>query len=406
MFFTTNPVVRSRHELGCLRLSGVGTRGFNGMGPRRDRRAGSLIPYLASITALAAHAALAQSPSDGASYEAACAACHASDGRGRSSSEVGFDQPLPDFTDCDFAVREPNGDWSAIVHGGGPARGFKRLMPAFDQALSDAEIDAIIEHLRSFCVDSRWPRGELNMPRAMFTEKAFPEDEAVITTTVVTEGLDSLTHEFVWEQRFGPLNQIEIGVPVTRADLGEPAGWKAGTGDLAIGVKHTVTHSLDNGSILAVGGELVLPTGDEAKGFGKGTTVFEASVMYDRLLPRDSFVQIQGIAEFPSAHELENEVALRAAIGRTWTSGGRFGRAWSPMLELLGARELESGADTAWDVVPQFQVTLNTRQHVMASVGLRVPITNRDTRATELVFYLLWDWYDGGVLEGWSASDP
>jgi mono/diheme cytochrome c family protein len=406
MLFTMQPAVHRRHDGVRPPRAGAGTLGFYDAGARRYELTAGLILFLVGITTPAMDAALAQSPSDGVSYETACAACHASDGRGRSPSEVGFDQPLPDFTDCDFAVREPNGDWSAIVHGGGPARGFKRLMPAFEEALSDAEIDAIIEHVRSFCMDSRWPRGELNVPRALFTEKAFPEDEAVITSTLVNEGLDSLTHEFVWEQRFGALNQIEISVPLTRADLGEPAGWKSGTGDLAVGVKHTMTHSLDKGSILAIGGELVLPTGDEAKGFGRGTTVFEASVMYDRLLPRDSFVQVQGIAEFPNASELENEIALRAAVGRTWTSGGRFGRAWTPMLEVLGTRELEGGADTAWDAVPQFQVTLNTRQHVMASAGLRVPITNRDTRVTELVFYLLWDWYDGGVLEGWGLPEP
>jgi hypothetical protein len=51
--------------------------------------------------------------------------------------------------------------------------------------------------------------------------------------------------------------------------------------------------------------------------------------------------------------------------------------------------------------VPQFQVTLNTRQHVMANAGFRLPMTNRSERETEFVFYLLWDWFDGGVLEGW-----
>jgi hypothetical protein len=71
------------------------------------------------------------------------------------------------------------------------------------------------------------------------------------------------------------------------------------------------------------------------------------------------------------------------------------------MIEVLGARELGSGADTDWDLVPQFQVTLNQRQHVMAAAGVRVPITRRSERPTELVFYLLWDWFDGGVLEGW-----
>ena len=71
------------------------------------------------------------------------------------------------------------------------------------------------------------------------------------------------------------------------------------------------------------------------------------------------------------------------------------------MLEVLGARELESGADVEWDLVPQLQVTLSTRQHVIASFGARLPVTQRAERETELVFYLLWDWFDGGVLEGW-----
>jgi mono/diheme cytochrome c family protein len=350
---------------------------------------------------LAACAANAESPDGARVYAQACAACHGTDGRGRTQAEVGFEQPLPDFTDCDFASREQDGDWSAIVHRGGRVRGFDRIMPAFSEALSDAEIDAAVEHLRGFCTDARWPRGELNMPRALFTEKAFPEDEAVITTTAVTEGNDSITHEFSWEQRFGALNQIEISVPVTRADLGEPDGWASGAGDLAIGVKHTLSHSLERGAILAVAGELSLPTGDEAKGFGAGTAVLEAQVMYDKLLPRDAFLQVQGIAEVPQDPDVSDELGFRAALGRTWTRDAGFGRAWTPMLEVLGARELHGDADTEWDVVPQFQVSLSTRQHVLASMGFRLPVTQRDSRSTELVFYLLWDWYDGGVLEGW-----
>jgi mono/diheme cytochrome c family protein len=360
-------------------------------------RAAQSIGILAALSATAASAHV----SSGAElYGSACAACHGSDGRGKTQSEVGFDLPLPDFTDCDFAVREPDSDWSAIVHRGGPVRGFDPLMPAFEEALSADEIERILSHIRTFCRDERWPRGELNMPRALFTEKAYPEDEAVITTTIVTEGLDSLTHEFLWEQRFGPLNQIEISVPVTRADLGDPDGWESGTGDLGVGVKHTLRHNFERGLILSVGGELVLPTGDESKGFGNDTTVFESFIMFGKLLPRDAFVQIQGIVEFPTDNTIEDEAALRLAIGKTWTTGGSFGRAWTPIVEVLGARPLDGG-ETEWDVAPQFQVTLNTRQHVMAAAGLRVPVTERAERETQFVFYLLWDWFDGGVLEGW-----
>ena len=150
-------------------------------------RAAHSIGILAALLTTAALAQVRAEPI----YASACAACHGADGRGRTQSEVGFAIPLPDFTDCDFAVREPDSDWSAIVHGGGPARGFDPLMPAFEEALGSDEIEQILSHVRAFCRDERWPRGELNMPRALFTEKAFPEDEAVITTTIVTEGLDS-----------------------------------------------------------------------------------------------------------------------------------------------------------------------------------------------------------------------
>ena len=53
-------------------------------------------------------------------YNAACAACHGVDGKGRPESTVGFDIPLPDLTDCNFASREPNGDWYYVAAQGGP----------------------------------------------------------------------------------------------------------------------------------------------------------------------------------------------------------------------------------------------------------------------------------------------
>jgi hypothetical protein len=71
------------------------------------------------------------------------------------------------------------------------------------------------------------------------------------------------------------------------------------------------------------------------------------------------------------------------------------------MVELLAARELESGATTHWDIVPQFQVTLNTRQHVRFNVGWRVPLNDRAGRHSRVVMYFLWDWFDGGLRDGW-----
>ncbi|HQX83581.1 MAG TPA: hypothetical protein PKW63_17570, partial [Vicinamibacterales bacterium] len=91
----------------------------------------------------------------------------------------------------------------------------------------------------------------------------------------------------------------------------------------------------------------------------------------------------------------------RVTLGKTFTQNGPFGRAWSPMVEVLAARELESGATTDWDIVPQFQVTLNTRQHVRFNIGWRTPLTRRNQRSSSVVMYFLWDWFDGGLRDGW-----
>ena len=334
-------------------------------------------------------------------YASACAACHGADGSGNTPAQLGFDLAIPDFTDCDFAVREPDADWFAVIHDGGPVRGFDRMMPAFGEALSAEQIQLILGHVRTQCTDDAWPPGEFNFPRALFTEKAYPEDEAVITTTIQAEGQNSLSHEFLWEHRFGARNQMEISVPLEIADFGGSEDYIGRLGDLSVGVKHNISYNTDRGTILSVGGELILPTGDDELGFGKGTAVFESYVAWGKILPGDAFLQVQGLAEFPTETGFDNEVGLKVALGKTWTTGGPFGRAWTPMVEVLGSRDLASGKKTKWDVVPQFQVSLNTRQHVLAGIGFRVPATDSSTRDTQFVFYLLWDWFDGGVLEGW-----
>jgi hypothetical protein len=71
------------------------------------------------------------------------------------------------------------------------------------------------------------------------------------------------------------------------------------------------------------------------------------------------------------------------------------------MIEGLASRDLEQGATTKWDLVPQMQVTLSKRQHVMLNVGFRFPVNERSGRQGEFLMYLLWDWFDGGLLSGW-----
>jgi hypothetical protein len=357
-------------------------------------------PVLLALGILfAAAAARAQEPGKEL-YKAACAACHGPDGRGMPRSAVGFDVPIPDFTDCSFATPEADADWLAVSHSGGPARAFDRRMPAFGEALTEAELRGILAHIRGFCTSSDWPRGELNLPRALLTEKAFPENEAVLTTTFDTSDRAAISNVFLYEQRLGARSQFEVVVPI---DLRERAsgGWERGLGDLAVAVKRALFHSLERGAILSVAAEVIFPTGKEDAGLGSGVTKFEPFVAFGQILPRDSFLQFQGGIELSSdSGRAAHEAFWRTALGRT-LSAASFGRAWSPMVEVLGARELDTGAGVEWSVVPQVQVSLSRRQHVLLNVGVQVPVNDREERGTRVLTYLLWDWFDGGLFSGW-----
>lgn len=127
---------------------------------------------------------------------------------------AGSTAPLPDFADCSFASGEPDPDWFAVVHEGGTVRALDRRMPAFGDALTPADISLAISHIRTFCTDSAWPQGDLNVPRAFFTEKAFPENEAVWAMAVARGPQGAVENELIYEWRLGARNQIEIVAPI------------------------------------------------------------------------------------------------------------------------------------------------------------------------------------------------
>lgn len=333
-------------------------------------------------------------------YMKACANCHGADGKGVSTMQLGLQTAPPDFTDCSFASREPDGDWISIAHRGGPTRGFSSEMPAFGNALSQENLRKIMDHIRSFCTDKRWPRGELNLPRALVTEKAYPEDEAVVSTTIDLENEGAVNTEIIYERRLGARNQLEIVLPFGYSQQTN-GNWTGGyLGDMALGLKRVMYHNINSGTIFSLTGEVILPTGDESLGFGKGTTVIEPFATFGQYLPLGGFLQIQSGLELPLLRDKAGEEAFwRAAVGKSFNPNP-WGRTWSPMVEILGSRELESGAVNHWDIVPQVQVTLNTRQHIMMNLGVRIPADDA-SRDTQFMVYILWDWFDGGFLEGW-----
>ena len=169
---------------------------------------------------------------------------------------------------------------------------------------------------------------------------------------------------------------------------------------MALGLKRVLFASHD--SIVSGFGEIALPTGNSDKGLGSGVTTFSVHAMAGQILPGHAFVQAQVGSDQPVDTAIAPRTLFwRVNLGKSFREESGLGRLWSPMFEVVGDRDFEDGAVSNVDVVPQFQVTLNRRQHVRVNVGLQIPASNREGRSTQFVFYLLWDWFDGGFLEGW-----
>lgn len=217
-----------------------------------------------------------------------------------------------------------------------------------------------------------------------------------------SKGVDG---ELGYEHRLGPRSQLEIALPFAAVPL-EAGGTTRGLGDVVVGLKRVLTARYDDstrlGSIFAVQGEVSLPTGDSRRGLGAGTPVFGVFGAYDRLLPGRGFLQVQAGADLPAnTDDAPRTAFLRTALGMSIAGGNGSGRTWSPMIEVAGERPLDGSGPTQWDLAPGLQVTLSARQHVRAAFGYLRPLTQRHEREDQFLFYLLWDWADGGFLEGW-----
>ena len=353
----------------------------------------------ASAAPQASRLASGAAPRSGADvFRAACITCHGTDGTGNPKSHVGFDVPVPDFTDCSATTPEVEHDWFSVVYNGGPIRAFDRHMPSFGEALSEQEIWNVVHYLRSFCTDHNWPHGELNLPRPLITEKAFPENEAVWTLDAAKDGGTSLSNTVIYEHRLWSRTQFELAVPV-ELQHASGEGWTKGLGDTAFALKHVLFH--DDRTIFSVGEETLFPTGKETQGLGGGVTIIEPFLAFGRILPGNGFVQVHSGVELPTdTGKAGREVYWRVAGGRTFYHN-RFGRQFSPIVELVAAKDLTAHEAALWDIVPEMQVSLSKLQHVRVSAGLQMPLNEREGRGRTFHLYVLWDWFDGPLFSGW-----
>jgi mono/diheme cytochrome c family protein len=327
-------------------------------------------------------------------YEGACASCHGADGRGAPQGSA-ITAPLPDFTDCNFITREGNGNWSYLIAHGGKGLGLSLQMPAFADALTDEQIHAVLDYIRSFCADPHWPRGELNFRRPLITTKAFPEDELLLLPQL-TKGRDGVRDwvtEVSFERRVGARGQVEIALPFAIHDVTDGAT-TGGIGDLGLAYKHVLYADLPSLTIASASLDVVLPSGDYSRHLGDGTVSFEPSLLAGKEIR--NFViqgQILGVAPLDD-NRADRAVDYRVALSYPLSA---LKRAWVPTLELEVLQDVTAKQHNLF-LTPQVYKGITARGHVAVAVGAQIPVAgDADPFDYRVLAFLLWEYTDGGL---------
>ena len=174
-----------------------------------------------------------------------------------------------------------------------------------------------------------------------------------------------------------------------------------GLGDVEFALRRSFIANLEHSFIFAAGGAVTLPTGKDEVGVGEGVTVWEPFAMFAKGIGANGFVQVHGgYMASSNRTNVENSTYLRQAWGYTYAQDHGFGRAWTPMAEVLWSKESHGGPNVV-DVVPQMQVSLTKLQHILLSVGVSVPATEREGWHPQFLSYFHWDSFDGGLFQYW-----
>jgi len=291
-------------------------------------------------------------------WDAWCARCHAQDGSGKVPEPTITVEPM-DFTDCKVTSPEPDADWELAISHGGPAVGLSNEMPAFGDSLTPGQIRGFVAHMRMMCKDDGWPSGNTNFPRPVFTTKAFPENELVLLPAV---SHDTAEIAVVYERRFGKRSMWEVVLPVHSRD---------GVDEVEVAVKH-VLHSTGS-RILSGGLEVVVPTG-----------VIEPFLVFGTAIG-GTYLQAQTKYEWPARPEKADRAFVYNLYAGRDTSNAP--NTWTIGVELNGEnRELA--------LTPQLRKGLTKTGALGASLGVQVPLNQRQERHTRVVGYLLWEYLE------------
>lgn len=329
-----------------------------------------------------------------------CARCHALNGTGKVNEPTITVEPM-DFTECALTTTETDADWERAIAKGGPGVGLSSQMPGFEDSLSAEQIRGFVSHARGFCVERRWPNGNLNFPRPILTEKAFPENEFLILPVVSHRkengGLPGST-EIAWlnlfEHRIGKRAMYEIGIPavahrtaalsIPSAALINTESSEFGLGDIELSLKYTLFASDTAPAIVSAGVEASLPAGSESRGLGHGTTVLEPFLTAGAMFG-SWYVQAQTKVELPVDRvKADRALVYNLYLGRDTSLAPN---AWTLGVEL-------NGENHELAITPQLRKGLTRTGALAAALGVMIPVIERGEQSTRWVGYLLWEFME------------
>ena len=148
-------------------------------------------------------------------FRSACAACHGPTGEARLTARAGLKNRAPSLispTALPRLAKQMTSGAPSFTTAGRPGVSPKSC-PRSGRRSPTIRSRESSNTCADFCREPAWPRGELNLPRALVTEKAFPEDEMVMDVAIDAEGDAGVTDRVVYERRFGARGQLDVSVP-------------------------------------------------------------------------------------------------------------------------------------------------------------------------------------------------
>ncbi|HVQ42039.1 MAG TPA: c-type cytochrome [Vicinamibacterales bacterium] len=343
--------------------------------------AGLIVTTLMTVAAARAQAATPKTVPE--MWDAWCSRCHGKDGKGKVDQPTITVEPM-DFTDCRITTPEGDSDWEAVIAKGGPAVGLSSQMPAFGDFVSPQQVTEFVAFIKKFCGETGWPSGNLNLPRPMFAEKAFPEDELIFVPMVSHKKDEPVGVSFaaVYERRIGRRGQIEMVLPMESASTSGVRS--SGVGDFEFGVKYALNPMASN-HLFSAGFDVHTPTGNEDKSLGEGQWVFEPYLATATVIGSQSYLQTQLKLEFPKDNSWDDRVAVYNIYfgrdARLLPSTFTFG------VELNGENDEVA-------LTPQIRKGLSKTGALAGAFGVRLPLNHRSEQGVTWVGYLLWEYLE------------